>query len=125
MELKPFLFFGFVNWLALLVLKVIFFGYLDPGTLLTRLLFGLAAVVVSTAAVRRLGYINYLESLLAAGVWFFFALILDFLVLSPIVGEFSVLKGEVWASYLMLTLTVFLFHKKRHIKIRKEMAAHH
>lgn len=125
MELKPFLFFGFVNWLALLVLKVVFFGYLDPGAPFVRLLFALAAAVVSTAAVRRLGYINYLESLLVAGVWFFFTLVLDFVVLSPIVGEFSVLKVEVWASYLILALTVFLFHKKRHIKIRKEMAAHH
>jgi membrane-bound ClpP family serine protease len=115
--------FGFGGFLAiiLVVLKLIAFQFFDLKLLVVSMLFGLVVLVLTVACTRRLGVINYLEAMLAAGLWFIMILLMDLIVTGPIVG-YSIFKTLLlWLSYLLVIITVLLFHKKRHIAIRRKM----
>ncbi len=79
----------------------------------------------SIAAVRRLGIINYLESVFAAICWWLFALIFDFLITSAFAGLGMFRDIHLWVGYLVMMLAIFLFHKKRHVQLRHEMNYHY
>ena len=117
--------FGVLLWVLLLVLKAAFLNLFNLDSFALQVLFGFVVFVVSMACARRLGFINYLEGGLVAVVWTGGVLILDFFVARPILGWVIFSKGILWAGYLLVALSVFLFHKKRHVQIRKELAAHH
>ena len=115
--------FGFGAFLVvvLTVLKVIAFQLFDLKLLAISLLFGLLVFVLTVASTRRLGVINYLEAMLAAGLWFIMILLTDLLVTGPLAGYGIFKTLLLWLSYLLGIITVLLFHKKRHIDIRRKM----
>ncbi len=115
--------FGFGGFLTiiLVVLKLIAFQFFDLKLLVVSMLFGLVVLILTVACTRRLGVINYLEAMLAAGLWFIMILFMDLIVTGPIVG-YSIFKTLLlWLSYLLGIIIVLLFHKKRHIDIRRKM----
>lgn len=75
----------------------------------------------SVALVRRLGVITYLESFIVMGFWLIFLLIIDGVLVGYLVGYHMFATIPFWLSYLVVLLSIFLFHKKRHIAKREEM----
>ena len=121
MEFSKLFGFGAFLVVVLTVLKVIAFQLFDLKLLIISLLFGLLILVLTVACTRRLGVINYLEAMLAAGFWLIMILLADLIVTGPLVG-YSIFKTLLlWLSYLLVIITVLLFHKKRHIDIRRKM----
>ncbi len=125
MTSKRLFFLGLILWLILAIVKYFFFLYLDLNSLLVQIIFGFLVVVCTMACARRLGVINYLEACLAGFVWFFIALVLDFLITQRFIGLSLFANWILWAGYALVLVSVLFFHKKRHVAIRKEHAAHH
>lgn len=121
MEFSKLFGFGAFLVVVLTVLKVIAFQLFDLKLLAISLLFGLLVFVLTVASTRRLGVINYLEAMLAAGLWFIMILLTDLLVTGPLAGYGIFKTLLLWLSYLLGIITVLLFHKKRHIDIRRKM----
>lgn len=115
--------FGLGGFLAIIlaVLKLIAFQFFDLKLLAVSLFFGLVALVLTVACTRRLGFINYLEAMLTAGLWFIMILLVDLIVTGPLAGYGIFKTLLLWLSYLLVIITVLLFHKKRHIDIRRKM----
>jgi hypothetical protein len=120
MTFSRFFGFGFLLWLLLAVLKAAFLGSSIP----LQVLFGILVFLVTLACSRRLGVINILEGGMAAAVWTVGILIADWLILDHIFHLDIFHQGIVWISYLIVLFGVFFGHKKRHIQIRQELAAH-
>jgi hypothetical protein len=116
---------GFMLTLVCAVAKVLFLQIFNDQSVVIMVAFWLFIVIATIACVRRLGIINYLESFLAAGMWFLFQLFFDFLITTQIVGLTFYKRYEMWVAYGLVVLIVILFHKKRHIQIRRDHAAHH
>ena len=107
------------------VAKYIYFSAGGEAPLVVLIVLGVLLAVIATACATRLGYISYLEAMLVAALWFFFSLILDFVILSIVLKDIVQLHWETWLSYLVLMLSIFLFHKKQHIQRRHAAHAHH
>jgi len=116
---KKFLFYFFLQWLALTLLKFWLFKYPFADYGLQILIFWAAVGVVSVAIIRRFGVINYLEALFLMVAWSIGDLFLDLAILSNFTGTSIFYKTEYWASFLVLNVGVFVFHKKRHLQVRK------
>lgn len=115
--------FGFLTAFALAILKIVFFSYLDPENIVLHYVFWFFTLVVVIAFIRRLGFINYLESIVVLVIWLVFSLFMDLLIASPVLGLDLFKNFYILFSYLLLALGVFLFHKKRHIQIRRQKAS--
>jgi hypothetical protein len=121
-------FFGFLplQWIFFAVLKIVFFKYLNwDNSGAQYLTYWVLIIIVAVALARRLGVINYLEAILASAVWFGFDVFFDLLFTSGFIGLGIFSKWQYWVGNLVMSLAVFLFHKKRHVEIRKEMAKLH
>ncbi len=115
---------GFMLALVSAAAKVLFLQIFNDESVAIMWGFWLFIIVATIACVRRLGIINYLESFLVAGMWFLFQLFFDFLITTQIVGLTFYTRYEIWVAYGLVVLSVVLFHKKRHIQIRRDHAAH-
>jgi len=116
---------GLLLWVLLSIIKALFLNVLGLDTLPSEVIFGFVVFIVSMACARRLGVINYLEGALVAVMWTIGLLVADFFILRPILGWSVFTKGIFWAGYAVSAAAIFFFHKKRHVQIRKELAAHH
>jgi hypothetical protein len=108
-----------------LAVKVLFFKILNLTGDSLEYIFWLVLAVTAVALVRRLGVINYLEAAFVAIMWFLSNLFFDLLITIQILGVGLLSKWQLWIGYIILMLAIFFFHKKRHVEIRKEQAAHH
>jgi hypothetical protein len=125
MTIKKFFGFAILLWFFLAVVKVVFIKILDLDSRALEYVYWLLMAMFSIALARRLGAISFLEAMLVATFWFLVNVILDFLVTSIAVGFLILSRWEVWVGYAVMLVSIFFFHKKRHIVIRKELAAHH
>lgn len=115
-----------VLWILLAAVKYIFFRYFNLDTLVLKIIFGILVFGFSEALTRRLGTLNFLEAMLVSGLYTLVYIILDLIVLSSIFGSEIFKSGMYWISYGLMIISIFFFHKKRHIEIRKQLhAAHH
>lgn len=115
---------GFVLAVILSALKIFYVQIFNDQSQAVQYAFWLVVILVTIACVRRLGVINYLEAFLVCGFWFIGVLFFDFLITSQIL-DFSIFaRLDIWIGHAIMLLSIFLFHKKRHVKIRKEHAAH-
>ncbi len=120
MTLKNLFLYSFLQWLFFILLKVAFLNYeILSNSGWQNILFWLLAAAVAAAFSRRFGILNYLEAIFLIIVWSLGNLLLDLLVLTAYTGTGVFLKMEFWVSYAMFALSIFLFHKKRHIHVRK------
>ena len=125
MTIKRFFVILVLQWAIFSVLKYYFFGSVFFENLaLQYLLFWISTIFLAVILVRKLGVINYFEGVFIAILWFVVALISDLIVLTNFVGYGMYSKWQFWAGYLLMALAVFLFHKKRHVEIRKQHQQH-
>ncbi len=98
--------------------KVLFATALDINNIYIVYVMWLLVAVWAIAFTRRLGVLNYLESIMVLIVWVVTSLILDYIILGTLLGNDVYRHLYLWISYLIIVIAVFLFHKKRHVEIR-------
>ncbi len=126
MTIQKLLLFSFLQWLLFTALKVWVFKFglfASPG--METLAYCLLVAVIAAALVRRMGVINYLEAFFLIGLWVLGDMLGDLLITGMFTGLGIFATGKFWYGQLALALSIFLFHKKRHIHVRKELHAHH
>ncbi len=124
MTFKRLIVLSLIQCVLLVLLKLVFFKLVGETEFFSEALYVLLTLVVVIACARRLGVINFLEAMFVAGLWFFLDIIFDLLITSNLASVSIFKSWHFWTGYLALLLGVFFFHKKRHVEIRKEHAAH-
>lgn len=123
---KKFFLLFFAQWLILALLKAWFFNsqiFANPG--FQQTVYWILTAVITAALVRRFGHISFLEAFIVAVVWTLGNLLLDLILLSPYTGLSIFSAAEYWWGFLIMAAAIMVFHKKRHIQIRREMHAKH
>lgn len=115
---------GLILSLLAAVAKIIFLNGLNQELAAVQYGFWLFIVLLTVACVRRLGVINYLEVVMTLFVWFGVMLVVDLLLTASFVGLEVFTTFNIWIANILVPVSVWLFHKKRHVQIRKEHAAH-
>ncbi len=98
--------------------KVIFIHYLNIDNFFIQLMFFLVLIILTTAVVRRMGILNYLECFFLSTVWVVVMLLVDMAVTSTLIGREMYHHIYYWLSYLMIVLSVIFFHKALHVQVR-------
>lgn len=124
MTLKSFFFITLLQWAAMLLLRFFYFkGNFGEGNIEYYIYFFLIAFF-TLVLVRRVGTINFLEAIFICFFWFCAFVFLDLIVTSAFLGVDIFKNWGFWVGYLIMVLVAFLFHKKRHVQIRKEQHKH-
>lgn len=121
MTFSRFFGYAFLLWLLLAAFKAAFLG----TSVSLQIVYLVLVFVVTLACCRRVGVINILEGAMVASVWTIGILFADWVLVYHGLGLKIFNQGVFWISYLVVLVTIFFGHKKRHIQIRQEMAAHH
>jgi hypothetical protein len=111
--------YGYLLTVVLALTKVVFFGILNSESVWLAVVLYAFAILFTIACVRRLGILNYLESFIVITFWFLFAIAHDLLFVGLSVGLKPYKTWTFWLIYPMMLFTIFFFHKKRHVDIRK------
>jgi hypothetical protein len=101
------------------LVKLVFITSLNIDSLYIVYLMWLLIAAISIGCCRRLGVLNYLEAIFTLGVWLVLGLIVDLIVVSSIASDDIYKHAYLWISYAVMAVSVFLFHKKRHVEIRR------
>lgn len=109
----------FTSQVILVLLKVFFFRSLDLGNNLVIALFYFAFVIVTIAIVRRLGILNYIESIFLSAVWLITSLLVDVVITATVVGYDMYQTWTYWLSLLVMIIVIISLHKKQHVQVRK------
>ena len=124
MSFKNLAVYSVISWIILIPLKIwIFNNEIFANAGFEQLFFWAIICLVSISLVRRIGVINFFESFFVIFIWFVGGLFFDLVITSRFTGNSIFSKSEYWYGFLMLGLSVFLFHKKRHIHVRHELHA--
>ena len=119
MRLWPLLIITLLLNAVLIVAKFLLFGLFNSSLLPIQLIYLLFVFVISIAAARRLGILNYFEGIFGGLLWLVFQLILDYIFIVPFFG-FQVFKyWYVWLGHGLMVFAVIFIHKKRHVLIRR------
>lgn len=124
MNRKNFALFSFFQWIILAVIKYWFFTreiFSNPGW--QSIALWVITGVIIAAIVRRFGIINYIEAFFLMFMWTAGNLLLDLALLSNYTGTSIFYKTDYWASFLILNIGIFVFHKKQHIAVRHMLRA--
>jgi len=126
MTAKKFFAYCLTQYLFFAGAKVLFFGSYNYAAGKTGSIIYLVVVaVISAALIRRLGVINFLEAAFAAGLWTVINLLLDILITRHMAGNSLLSQAFYWYGFLAMIFSVIVFHKKRHVEIRKSHAGQH
>jgi hypothetical protein len=102
-----------------LLTKIVFFGYLNNASGIVVAVFFVLLVVETTAVVRRMGILNYFESIFLVIVWLVMMLLVDAVIVGTAIGWDMFGTWTYWLSNLTVLLAIMLFHKKMHIIARQ------
>ncbi|HMR55400.1 MAG TPA: hypothetical protein PKD34_02300 [Candidatus Doudnabacteria bacterium] len=105
----------------LIIIKIIFFGYLNISLLPILIIYYLLLAAAAIALIRRFGPINYFEAFLAMFLWAVISLASDLIITSLIIGREVYSDWHFWLSYAVVLLAMLIFHKKQHVEIRKAL----
>ena len=108
-----------VSEVLFVLTKVIFINYLDIDNLVVKILFFVVLIMITTAVIRRMGVINYLECFFTAIVWLIIMILVDMAITSALIGREMYHHVYFWLSYLAVVLSVILFHKALHVEVRR------
>ncbi len=127
MSLSNFFKLGLILSVGVAILQVVFGSYLNIQDQSTQLLFFSVIAVFAVIVIRRGGVLNYIEAMVVAGGWCLFLFYLDFIIVSSkYFLTLSMFKQlYIWIGYVVMMLGVFIFHKKRHVHIRKGDQMHY
>ncbi len=109
----------FASQVIFVLLKIFFIRSLNLDSAVIMGLFFTALVVATIAIVRRMGILNYIESIFLAIVWLITSLIVDAAVTAQVVGYDIYKTWYFWMTYLAIILALMIFHKKLHVQVRK------
>ena len=113
-----------VQYVILALFKLWFFNnVIFPNAGFQQIVFWIIAAITGAALVRRFGIINFFESFFIIFVWILGDIILDALITRRFIAVPIFSTVEYWFGLLILGLSVFLFHKKKHIQVRHDLAA--
>lgn len=116
--------FGILLAVVMSAVKVFFYQSFNwDDSTVVHYVFWLIAASFSVALIRRLGVITFLEAIVVCSLWIFFQLIVDLAVTASITGYRIFISPAFLIGYLIVIVAMFVFHKKRHVHIRKEMRA--
>lgn len=107
--------------LFLVIIKIIFFGFLNIELLSILIVYYLLLAAFAIALVRRFGPLNYFEAFLAMGLWLILSLVMDYLITASIIGREVFSDYHFWISYAVVLLAILIFHKKQHVEMRKAL----
>jgi hypothetical protein len=105
----------------LVVIKIIFFGFLNIELVPILIIYYLLLAASSIALVRRFGPINYFEAFFAMGLWLVLSLLTDYFITSAVTGKDVFRDPHFWLSYVVVLLAMLIFHKKQHVAVRKAL----
>ena len=108
-----------IGILMLSVIKAAAVMFLNLDNIYIVYFWWLIIILATTAWCRRLGILNFFEAILVIVIWLFSSLFVDLIVLSLTVGQGIYRQWELWLTYPIMVIAIFLFHKKRHIDIRR------
>jgi hypothetical protein len=108
-----------ISQILFVLTKVIFIHYLAIDLLVIKIAFYVALVLITIAVVRRLGTLNYLESILLCIVWFFTSVLVDMAITSFLIGREMYSHVYFYISYLIILIAIMVFHKALHVEVRK------
>jgi hypothetical protein len=98
--------------------KLFFIRALNIDNVYIVYLFWLVIALISIACSRRLGVISYIEATLVLALWLILTLFLDLLITAAVAGIDIYRHPYLWVSHGVMVITIFLFHKKRHVEVR-------
>lgn len=119
MNIKSLLVGTIVGQIFFVITKVIFINYLNFDNTIIFWLFFVLLTVETIAIVRRMGILNLFESIFLAAIWLIVSLLTDLVVTANLIGYDIYKHIYFWATYLVIILALFIFHKKAHIEARK------
>lgn len=111
-----------ISQILFVITKVVFLNQLNIDNLGVHIVFQVILAIITIAVVRRMGTLNYIESFFLTAVWFFTLLIVDFIVTATLIGRDMYTTWPYWISYIVILLSLILFHKKLHVQARKHNA---
>ena len=114
-----FLIYGSLAVLLITAVKLFFILALNIDSIYIVYIFWVVIALVTIACSRRVGVISYLEAVFTGVVWLAALLVVDAIFVATIVGLDMYHHLYLWISYLLIIVCIFLFHKKRHVEIRK------
>lgn len=118
------LWYGILLAVGMAPVKIFFYRNLDwESSGAVHYIYWLFIAFFSVALVRRLGHISFLESFIVIGLWTFFMLLLDLMFTAQVLDYRIFINIPFVLGYFIMIVACFMFHKKRHVKIRHEMAA--
>ena len=123
---KKFLFITLLQFILLGLVKAWFFKYqIFANEGFQEIVFYVLTGIIAAALVRRFGPITFLEVFFLLIVWTGLDLLLDLVLVSPFTGlaMFGIL--EYWWGLFVMDAVMVIFHKKRHIHIRRQLHAKH
>lgn len=114
--------FGLLLGIIMSAVKIFFYQSFnwEEGTTV-HYIFWLLAACISVALIRRLGIISFLEAIVVSGVWIFMHVLIDLLITASVVGIRVFIDIPFLIGYFIIIVAMFIFHKKRHVHIRREM----
>lgn len=116
--------YGFLLALGLACMEAVFYTLaVWETTIVSHALFSVLVVLFTTIAVRQLGYITVLEALVVLVVWLIFHVLLDVLVAGPLAGYGVLVDPNIAVGYVLFAVAIILFHSKRHVARRKQLAS--
>jgi hypothetical protein len=124
MTFKKVLLITFLEWLFLALAKIVYFQDTIFSGGVSQYAYWGVILIITTFLVRRLGVLNFLEAGSIAVFWFLAFLFLDFILVSGYLGMGIFSQGAFWVGHMVMMFSVFFFHHKRHIQIRKQHQAH-
>lgn len=108
-----------ISQILFILTKVFFMGSMNLESWVVVLIFYIALALETIAVVRRMGVLNYIESLFLVGVWVITTLIADFLITANWVGRDIYGSWQYWFTHVVIILALLIFHKKLHVEVRK------
>lgn len=103
----------------LLIVKVIFFRFLNMDLLPILVVYYILTAALGIAVVRRIGAINYFEAFFLIIVWLVLGLVTDYYIVAAMAGREALRDIHYWITYGVIILSILLFHKKVHVEVRK------
>jgi hypothetical protein len=125
MNFKRVLILGILAWLLLLGTKFVFLKALGFGSAWQVWAYYILILLIMRVLSRALGVLNFLEAQFVGLLWVVLILFLDSVFAKRFLSIEIFRGAHYWWSYFAVFAGVFFMHKKRHIHIRKEQAAHH
>jgi hypothetical protein len=100
--------------------KILFINSLNLESLMVMVGFYLILIVETIAVVRRMGVLNYFESIFLIAVWLITSILVDLVITTSYTGRDVYGTLYFWMTYLAIGLAILVFHKKLHVEVRRE-----